>query len=1074
MYRLFGEILAKGLQFRVMGSPEIRLDQRPLTVDLISLKGQALLIYLAVTRRAHMRTALAGLLWGDLSEENARANLRYTLSKLRKHLPATTLITTRYSVALENFWLEIEEQADGREGSLDALPAWLHPYRGDFLEAFYLSNTPEYETWVVGVRERLRQTAVSLLTARIEAALRARTARPGIEAARQLLLIDPLHESAHRHLMLFLAVDGQQSAALAQYNTCRSLFEEELNIVPSAEITELYAQILEHQLASWSAVSAPAATVQIKEATQETPICVARERQLSTLVEQFDRLKQGMGQVCFVTGEAGQGKTTLVREFTRLIQKTYPDWLIVLAHNNALTGISDPYTPFRELMGHLTGTLDRQGMRLSALQRDALQHALPGTLHTLLTMGPDLIGDFVNENALREQLMRVLPTGLTHLSSGDAKSSSAPPGGHAQERLIGQITAVLKTVASHHPVILVIEDLHWMDVPSINLFFHLCREIRHEPLGILATYRTEEVQSDTVENGRSLALLLSEIKRLYGNIWVDLSSTIEADDFVNAYLDIQPNRYSARFRRKLVQFTRGHALFTVELLREMQARGDLIQDENGTWRDGDAIDWLTVPSRVEGAIESRLQRLSAPLLTLLQLASVEGETFTAELLATIQGSEIGSVIEQLGQQLDKQHNLIRFEGFERQYGRRITRYRFRHYLFRQYLYEGLDEAQRFFWHDAVGQTLESLLDNPDSPDIATQLAYHFHNAGNIDKAVYYLLLVGQQAGRLAAAHEAIAHLRRGLRLLSELPQTAKRSGLELNFQIALGNALIIAEGYTSPEAGAAYARARALCSQLQNAPQQFPVLYGSWVYHHVRAEHEMAKQLGVAWLALAKEANETAAILMAHRVLGVSQLHLGELDDARYHLARCVALYDEAQHHNLGLLYGQDPCVAGLMLLAWVEWLTGRPDEATEHAAQARRLTAQLDHPFSRAFMLIHEAILSWFAGDWEKVHRCADTAVQLCRHHGFPFWLAVGQILRSWSPRSENPTLGITDLLAFISTYRQTGAALWQPCFLIIVAQAYREAGQTAVARRYLVDAKNCVEKSGERMWQPVLDALK
>jgi hypothetical protein len=136
-------------------------------------------------------------------------------------------------------------------------------------------------------------------------------------------------------------------------------------------------------------------------------------------------------------------------------------------------------------------------------------------------------------------------------------------------------------------------------------------------------------------------------------------------------------------------------------------------------------------------------------------------------------------------------------------------------------------------------------------------------------------------------------------------------------------------------------------------------------------------------------------------------------------------LYDIEQHRTLGLSYGQDLGVAGLMLLAWSCWLLGLPDEATDHVAKARELAAKLEHPFSQVFVLIHEAILAWMGADWIAVHHCANTAMKLCRRHGFPFWLTVGQILQSWSPEVENPTLAISELLRLLSDYQQRGGRI-------------------------------------------------
>ena len=175
--------MVETLRISVLGSPILQFGERPLTADLISLKGQALLVYLAVTQRAHTRTSLSGLLWGDLPEESARANLRLTLSKLRKILPETVLHTTRLDVALANFWLDAAEferrleTGDWRLGQspVSNLQSPFALYRGDFLTGFDLPNAPEFETWAEGVQERLRQTAVTHLYQLVETAVHTQT-----------------------------------------------------------------------------------------------------------------------------------------------------------------------------------------------------------------------------------------------------------------------------------------------------------------------------------------------------------------------------------------------------------------------------------------------------------------------------------------------------------------------------------------------------------------------------------------------------------------------------------------------------------------------------------------------------------------------------------------------------------------------------------------------------------------------------------------------------------------------------------------------------------------------------------
>lgn len=312
------------LQIAVLGKPRLTYNDQPLTADLISAKGQALLIYLAVTGRAHSRTALAGLLWGDMTEETARANLRQILSKLRKFLPPDMLQTGRLEIGLDGYWLDGREFQKGLEkGDSTNLKSLLNLYRSDFLDDFYPPNAPDFDSWVEGQREYWRQTAVTRLTKWIETAVQTHDHDTGITLAQKLLTIEPWHEETHRRLMHLLARSGQRSAALAQYETCRRLLADELGVEPAAETTALYQQIRDNALN-------PAAEAKAAEPTphrspfavhrslptpapphnlpvQLTPF-IGREAELKRLVE---RLLHPDYRLLTLLGEGGAGKTRL-------------------------------------------------------------------------------------------------------------------------------------------------------------------------------------------------------------------------------------------------------------------------------------------------------------------------------------------------------------------------------------------------------------------------------------------------------------------------------------------------------------------------------------------------------------------------------------------------------------------------------------------------------------------------------------------------------------------------------------------------------------------------------------------
>ena len=241
-----------GLRIAVLGKPRITRDDGS-PVELGSAKATALLLYLATTGERHSRSALAGLLWGDLPEEGARANLRLALTKLRRVVDDNLQVTRGYVAAdPSSFWLdrrEFEAALAGGDGDLERVKAAVRLYRGDFLDDLVVRGAPELETWIEGEREHLRRLAVTGLARLADDAAARGDPAAGVEAARRMLSLDPLSEEAHRLLMGFLAAKDDRAAALAQYETCRHVLAEELGVDPSPETIRLTDRIRAGDLA---------------------------------------------------------------------------------------------------------------------------------------------------------------------------------------------------------------------------------------------------------------------------------------------------------------------------------------------------------------------------------------------------------------------------------------------------------------------------------------------------------------------------------------------------------------------------------------------------------------------------------------------------------------------------------------------------------------------------------------------------------------------------------------------------------------------------------------------------------
>ena len=356
-------------------------------------------------------------------------------------------------------------------------------------------------------------------------------------------------------------------------------------------------------------------------------------------------------------------------------------------------------------------------------------------------------------------------------------------------RLFEEVTFTVQTLARTHPLVLVLDDLQWADSGSLNLLFQLGQRLARCPILIIGVYRPEDIAE--IRNGERhpLESITNEFKRVFGDIEINLD-TSDGRGFLEAFLDTEPNLLGPTFRDTLFRYAAGQPLFTVELLRGLQDRGDLVQDDAGRWVERQPMNWEELPPRVEAVIAERITRLPLAWQQILETASVEGEIFTAEILANHLGINESQVIHLMSGPLCRQlhlvcaHSVLRLESS----GQRLSRYRFEHLLYQKYLYDRLDAVVRGRLHEAIGALLEKSY-GAQASEIAMQLAWHFEAAGLTGKAVDYLLQAGNRAAGLGAYQEAVSLLRRGLALIETLPESPSRDHQERGFQLALSVSL---------------------------------------------------------------------------------------------------------------------------------------------------------------------------------------------------------------------------------------------------------------------------------------------
>jgi predicted ATPase len=356
--------------------------------------------------------------------------------------------------------------------------------------------------------------------------------------------------------------------------------------------------------------------------------------QLAALHTCARRAERGHGCIAFVVGEAGSGKTCLLHAFADQLRRSDAGWLCALGSCTALFGIGERYQPFMDVV-----------RALASHEADA-----PGSN---LSSAADLLTE----------------------RQGDC---------------FDQLTRSLERLAQRYPLLLVLDNLHWADDGTMALLFHLVQRLSHRRVMFVGAYRSNSLSE--AERCQHLVTAVQELRQQPGGAMIDLDQA-DGRQFVDALLDLQPNHLGEQFRHNLIRHTEGHALFTVELLHALQVAGHLTRGTDGYWQiDGDP-DWLSLPPHVEAVIRERVDSLCSSDRDLLNVACVEGEEFTVEIAAAICGIDPRVAINRFSGVLTE-HRLVYATGVQHFASISRSRFRFRHHLFRAFLYETLDLVQR--------------------------------------------------------------------------------------------------------------------------------------------------------------------------------------------------------------------------------------------------------------------------------------------------------------------------------------------------------------------------------------------
>jgi class 3 adenylate cyclase/predicted ATPase len=751
-----------------------------------------------------------------------------------------------------------------------------------------------------------------------------------------------------------------------------------------------------------------------------TPL-VGREQEVGLLLDRWEQVKEGRGQVVLLSGEPGIGKSRLA--YTLREHVTAEGSLLFEAR-------CSPY--------HQQSALYPL---IDVLQRILLLHRQEPEADKVQKVERALVLYDMQETVPLFTALLSLPTPPQYPPLNLTPQKQ-------KERTLQALVQLLLAQAERQATVSVWEDLHWADPSSLEFLTLLIEQIPTTKLLLVLTFRPEFTPPWKPRSHISQLVLNRLGKR-------QVEAMIEK---VTAGKEL-----SAEVIEQIRLKTDGVPLFVEELTKSVI---ESVESVGAMESPRQAPLQLAIPATLQEALLARLDRLSTAR-QIAQLGATLGREFSHELLqavAPMSESDLHTALEKL-----VEAEILYQRGIGEQ-----ARYFFKHALIQDIAYQSLLKSSRQQYHQQIARVLEERF--PETKEMQPEiLAHHYTRSGNIQKAVDYLQLAGQQTAQRSANAEAITHLTTALELLTALPPTPELVQQELGLQTTLGSVLIAAKGYAAPEVGQAYARARELCQQSGEAPQLGPVLHGLWGFYIVRAEYRTAYALAEQLLNLAESQYDTTCLIEAHWTLGATLVELGELSAGHAHLEQSLALYNPQEHRSLAFAYGHDPGMSSLSFIALALWRLGYPDQALKSSQAAVSLAQEVAHPFSLAYALTCAAWCYQLRREEQRAQEQAEAGMALCTEHGVPIFLALGAIFRGWALAEQGQRMeGIVQIRQGWADLQATGVEVFRPWYLALLAEAYGKTGQGEEGLAALAEALAEVDKTGERWYEAELYRLK
>ena len=745
-----------------------------------------------------------------------------------------------------------------------------------------------------------------------------------------------------------------------------------------------------------------------------TPL-VGRDEEVDLLKRHWQRAKSGEGHVVQLSGEAGIGKSRLI---------------VTLQERIA----NEPYTRLRYFCSphHQDSALHptiAQLERAAGLVRDEPPEYKLDKLAALLDPVSPEDGTLLAELLSLPTEGRFPPLQLTPQRK---KSKTF-------EALLRQ----LEGLARQGPVLMLFEDVHWIDPSSRELLELVIERVPGLPVLLIITFRPE-FQAPWTGQAHVTMLVLNRLARRDG---AKLVHRVAGKEVLPADVVAE-----------IVERTDGVPLFVEELTKAVLEGGsaEIVLSRAATTA-------LNVPATLHASLMARLDQLGSAAKEIAQIGAVIGREFSYELLAAVaqrNAAELDAALDEL-----VTAGLAFCRGAPP-----LTTYLFKHALVQDAGYGTLLRGKRQQLHNRVADALEKKW-----PEVAEAqpelLAQHWAMAGSAEQAAAYYTRAGQRAVARSAMAEATSHLTKGLALLTSLPASASRQSHELELQLGLGRVLIATQGFAAPVVGEAFERARALCEQLDRPPQIVQVLYGQWAFRLMKGPLHVARELASEMMRRGEDTSDAAVILMGHRLSGSTCFQLGEFSAARAHLEKGLAQFDPKDRPFYMSVAAQDAKVTMLAYLSANLTYLGYLDQARLGSKAAVEEARRLGHAFNLAHALHLSCLADFATCPGERLQAQADAVIALSEEHGFSFLRATATFWRGLALSEIGQTAeGIAQMKTGLAQYVATGAVQFVPFVLTVLADAEGKAKQRDLALGHLLEAEQLLAETDDRWFEAEL----